>query len=81
MKVNWDDELPRLLLKEWKLLLDDLREAISIPRSYGSRVEGTSHMYTACMFAGFVMPQFKHTCMLPLCIWSYSQVLPLKQTF
>ena len=51
-RVDWDEDLPEALLKEWRLLIADLREAvpISIPRSYHYRVEGTPHAYTLCGF-------------------------------
>lgn len=51
-RVDWDEDLPDALLKEWRLLIADLREAvpISIPRSYHYRVEGTPHAYTLCGF-------------------------------
>ena len=40
------------LLREWRSLLTDLKEAtpISIPRSYDYRVEGTPSSYTLCGF-------------------------------
>jgi len=51
-KLEWDCDLPEELLKEWKSLLADLKEAgpISIPRSYDYRVEGTPSSYTFCGF-------------------------------
>ena len=51
-RLDWDSDLPDELLKKWKTLLADLREAvpISIPRSYAQRVEGTPSSYTLCGF-------------------------------
>ena len=51
-KLEWDCDLPDELLKEWRSLLADLKEAgpISIPRSYDYRVEETQSSYTLCGF-------------------------------
>ena len=51
-QVDWDENLPEALLKEWKLLIADLKEAVpvSIPRSYLYGIEGTPHAYTLCGF-------------------------------
>ena len=51
-RVDWDGDLTEVLLKEWRMLIADLGEAvpISIPRSYHYRVEGTPHAYTLCGF-------------------------------
>ena len=51
-KLEWDCDLPEELLKEWRSLLTDLKEAgpISIPRSYDYRVEETPSSYTLCGF-------------------------------
>ena len=50
--MDWDKDLPEALLKEWRSLIADLREAvpISIARSYHYRVEGTPHANTLCGF-------------------------------
>ena len=51
-KLEWDCDLPEELLKEWRSLVADLKEAgpISIPRSYDYRVKGTPSSYTLCGF-------------------------------
>ena len=51
-KLEWDCDLPEELLKEWRSLVADLKEAgpISIPRSYVCRVKGTPSSYTLCGF-------------------------------
>ena len=51
-KLEWDCNLPEELLKEWRSLVADLKEAgpISIPRSYDYRVKGTPSSYTLCGF-------------------------------
>ena len=51
-KLDWDHDLSGDLLREWRLLLTDLSEAvrISIPRSYEYRVEGIPSSYTLCGF-------------------------------
>ena len=51
-ELDWDSNLPKELMKEWRFLLADLEEAgpISIPRSYDYRVEGTPSAYTLCGF-------------------------------
>ena len=51
-KLDWDGDLPEDLLREWRALLTDLKEAvpISIPRSYSYRVKGVPSSYTICGF-------------------------------
>lgn len=51
-KLDWDCNLSGELLREWRLLLVDLKESvpISIPRSYEYRVEGAPSSYTLCGF-------------------------------
>ena len=51
-KLEWDCDLPEELLKEWRSLVADLKEAgpISIPRSYVCRIKGTPSSYTLCGF-------------------------------
>ena len=52
-KVDWDEDLPDEILKEWRTLLAELKEVtpISIPRSYHHQFGGLPTIYTLCGFS------------------------------